>query len=488
MKLPVPQQNRLSRTLARVAGKAFLPLAGVFSLFLVGCVTHPTAWEQREESARLAGADALLEKALILVTQESINTNAINLEIAETLRLALHLSPDNTNLLDRAMYCLISRSLFDDAFELSQDYLKRNPESRPIRFAAACCADAAGKTELAAQQCEILYRLDPNDREIEETLIRLYFYSNQGTRALQMIQTAAQRTGDKQSIAMPSKWAVHFITRDRDFARGLECIKLALQQTHHKPSVRSALLTLAGECYFQTKQPDPAIAHFLDGYKLDNSNFQSLQRLTALALTYPDTTNRLQQLIVENEKTNLLLATLLKAVLAQANGEITEASEYLRQAHEINIKDGQSSPESFYLWRIALLDIDKNPQAAVPLLQEAIKAYPRSDQLKNTLAYIWAEQGVQLEEASKLINEVLQTSPNVAAYLDTKGWILFKMKRPYDALQYLLKAAELEKDPVIFDHAGDALEATGMLKEAKEFWQKSYELDPKPEVEAKFKK
>jgi predicted negative regulator of RcsB-dependent stress response len=62
------------------------------------------------------------------------------------------------------------------------------------------------------------------------------------------------------------------------------------------------------------------------------------------------------------------------------------------------------------------------------------------------------------------------------------------MKRPYDALQYLLKAAELDKDPVVFDHAGDALAATGMQAEAVEFWKKSYELDPKPEVEKKFKK
>jgi tetratricopeptide (TPR) repeat protein len=83
---------------------------------------------------------------------------------------------------------------------------------------------------------------------------------------------------------------------------------------------------------------------------------------------------------------------------------------------------------------------------------------------------------------------VLQTAPNVAAYLDTKGWILFKMNRPYDAIQYLLKAAELDKDPVVFDHAGDALAATGMKAEAIEFWKKSYELDPKPEVEKKFKK
>jgi tetratricopeptide (TPR) repeat protein len=480
------QQNTHTRIPARLTIN--LIVAGVLSVLLVGCITHPTDWEQREASARDAGAEALLSKALILVTEESTNTNAINKEIAETLQLALHLAPDNTNLLDRAMYCLISRRLFDDAYDLSQDYLKRNPQSRPIRFAAACCADAAGKTELAADQCEILYRLEPNDREIEETLIRLFFYSNQGARALEIIQKASQRVDDKASLATPSKWAVHFITRDKDFVRGLHCLNIALQQQHHKPSVRSALMTLAGECYLQTKQPDPAVNHFLEAHKLDPANFQPLQRLTAVALACPDTTNRLQKLIIEQNQTKPLLTTLLKAVLAQTTGEMTVAAEYLRQAHELTTKEGKLSPEGFYLWRVALLDIDKNPLPAIPMLQEAIKLYPRSEQLKNTLAYIWAEQGIQLEEAQKLINEVLQTSPNTAAFLDTKGWILFKMNRPYDAIQYLLKAAELDKDPVVFDHAGDALAATGMKAEAIEFWKKSYELDPKPEVEKKFKK
>jgi len=459
--------------------------AGVLSLMLTGCVTQPTAWEQREVSARLAGADALLSKAILLAGDESANTNAINQEISETLQQAFHLAPDNTNLLERAMYCLVSRRLFDKAFDLSQDYLNRNPQDRQIRFAAACCADAAGKVEVAAEQCEILYKLEPNDREIEETLIRLYFYSNQGARALQMIQKAQERP-DKESLAMPSKWAVHFITRDKDFTRGLHCLHLALQQPHHKPSVRSALLTLAGECYFQTKQPELAVTNYLAAYELDRANIQPVQRLTSVALVYPGTTNRLQELVVEQQKTNPLLSALLQAVLAQAREDFSTANMQLCLAQELSTNT--PPPEALYLWHVAILDLNKTPQEAIPILQKAIKAYPRSEQLKNTLAYLWAEQGIQLEEATKLINEVLQTAPNVAAFLDTKGWILYKMNRPYDAIQYLLKAAELDKDPVVFDHAGDALAATGMKAEAIEFWKKSYELDPKPEVEKKFKK
>jgi tetratricopeptide (TPR) repeat protein len=160
----------------------------------------------------------------------------------------------------------------------------------------------------------------------------------------------------------------------------------------------------------------------------------------------------------------------------------------LRRAHDASMVAGYFPPEGLYLWRITLLDLAKRSPEAIPILKDSLVVHRFSDQLKNTLAYMWAEQGTDLEEASKLINEVLQNTPNNAAYLDTKGWILFKMKRPYDALQYLLKAAELDKDPVVLDHAGDALIATGMQAEAIEFWKKSYQLDPNPEVENKFKK
>ncbi len=286
---------------------------------------------------------------------------------------------------------------------------------------------------------------------------------------------------------MPAKWAVHFITRDKDFQRGLHCLNIALTQTHHPLSVRSALLTLTGECYLQTKQPYAAITNFLAAYEMDATNIQPIQRLSIAAIAYPSTTNRLQELTAEYQHSKPVLSALLNAVLEQSVDNKSAAIESLARAHTASMVAGYFPPEALYLWRITLLDLAKRSPEAIPILKDALIVHRSSEQLKNTLAYLWAEQGTDLEEASKLINEVLQSAPKNAAYLDTKGWILFKMKRPYDALQYLLKAAELEKDPVIFDHAGDALAATGMQAEAVEFWKKSFELDPKPEVEKKFK-
>ena len=134
-----------------------------------------------------------------------------------------------------------------------------------------------------------------------------------------------------------------------------------------------------------------------------------------------------------------------------------------------------------------LLDAEKRGDEALAILVEALSVHPRSPEIQNSLAYLCAERGENLGEANRLINEALQASPQNPAYLDTKGWILFKLERPFDALQYLLQAAERQpNEPIILDHAGDALSAAGHKEEAVRLWKKSHQISPNPLVEKKF--
>ena len=54
----------------------------------------------------------------------------------------------------------------------------------------------------------------------------------------------------------------------------------------------------------------------------------------------------------------------------------------------------------------------------------------------------------------------------------------FRLGEYEEALVYLNKAAQLDGDPVILDHLGDAYRATGDAQSAREWWQKALELDP----------
>jgi tetratricopeptide (TPR) repeat protein len=78
-----------------------------------------------------------------------------------------------------------------------------------------------------------------------------------------------------------------------------------------------------------------------------------------------------------------------------------------------------------------------------PLPDEVI---PQAD-IKNYLAYCYAQNEVNLEEALTLIDDALVDYPDSAAMLDTKGWVLYKLGRIDEAQDYLERALRLcEKD------------------------------------------
>ncbi len=64
----------------------------------------------------------------------------------------------------------------------------------------------------------------------------------------------------------------------------------------------------------------------------------------------------------------------------------------------------------------------------------------------NYLGYMWAEKGVHLEEALSLIQRAVKLDPKNGAYIDSLGWVLFKLGRNEEALVQLRHAVELIKD------------------------------------------
>jgi Tfp pilus assembly protein PilF len=100
---------------------------------------------------------------------------------------------------------------------------------------------------------------------------------------------------------------------------------------------------------------------------------------------------------------------------------------------------------------------------------------------------MWAERGVKLDRARELLERAVKAEPNNAAYLDSLGWVLFKLNQPQQALTYVLKAVQLtqEPDPTLYDHLGDIYAATHQPDKAREAWTKSLGLEPNELVRKK---
>jgi len=146
-------------------------------------------------------------------------------------------------------------------------------------------------------------------------------------------------------------------------------------------------------------------------------------------------------------------------------------------------------PEVFFLIGSLVLDLRRDRAHARIFLERGIQAYPESDLLMNALAYTLALLGEELPRALDLIDRALSQAPDHYAYLDTLGWVLYKMGDYSGALRSLARALTLapEPHPELYDHIGDVLVKLGRAGEALPWWAKSYSLDPDEAVAEKLR-
>ena len=93
------------------------------------------------------------------------------------------------------------------------------------------------------------------------------------------------------------------------------------------------------------------------------------------------------------------------------------------------------------------------------------------------MGYLWAEQGKNLERAEKMIRKALKAEPDNPAYLDSLGWVLFKLDRIEEAIPPLEQATQnsFGGDATLWDHLGDVLLKAMQTEKAIEAWQTALE-------------
>ncbi|MDD2460291.1 MAG: hypothetical protein WC328_08940 [Kiritimatiellia bacterium] len=465
----------------------------VFGLVLAcGCrfsrtPAPPAAFTLPERDARQAGALALYAKGILLESSTQGDTNVNRQAACEAFRQAVALDPDNRRPLEALISALSDSARFADALSVLEPFLVRHPEEVELRFEAARLAEAGDRTDDAARHCAALFALRPDERELGHALVRLHFQSDRDADALRVMRDLQTRFNDAKSAALPVQWAIHF-TREgpQTAARALACLDLALP-LRTNTSERAALLTLSAENRLLLGQTNTAETVLLDAYRLNPEVNTAILRLGALWAARPDAIQRLARCI-QADPDGAYTDRLILAATHQALDQPAAAADALSEAYAWNMRRGYFPSESVYLWHAALLEAAQRAQAAERILLDALAAYPHSPELKNFLAYHWAEAGTRLDEADRLVTDALRQQPENAAYLDTKGWILYRLGRAYEALQWLLKAAERDKEESeIFDHAGDVLKAVGRDSEAILFWTRSHRLQPDPAVEKKLR-
>ncbi|WP_432632367.1 tetratricopeptide repeat protein [Brachyspira sp.] len=84
-----------------------------------------------------------------------------------------------------------------------------------------------------------------------------------------------------------------------------------------------------------------------------------------------------------------------------------------------------------------------NTRKAIDFLRKAVALDSQSANARNSLGFILADSGINIEEGISEIKKALNTDPKNPAYLDSLGWAFFKKNDINNAKEFLTKAFEI---------------------------------------------
>ena len=89
-------------------------------------------------------------------------------------------------------------------------------------------------------------------------------------------------------------------------------------------------------------------------------------------------------------------------------------------------------------------------------VRDVLRREPDNPTALNFLGYLWADHGRNLEQAMELITRALAQKPDDGAFLDSLGWVYYRLGRLSEARNQLERAASLTGgDAVVLEHLGD---------------------------------
>jgi tetratricopeptide (TPR) repeat protein len=207
---------------------------------------------------------------------------------------------------------------------------------------------------------------------------------------------------------------------------------------------------------------DIQIALLLDGM---GKSDEALRRMTEIVAARPNDVDALSS-----------LAGLQRSAKKYAEA----AATYDRAIAAVGVP--QRENWTLFYFRGICFERNKQWPKAEADFKKALQLYPDQPLVLNYLGYSWVDQGVNLEEAFKMLRRAVQLQPNDGYIVDSLGWAHFKLGQFAEAAQTLERAIALKPaDPVLNDHLGDAYWRINRRTEAHFQWNHARDMGPDPE-------
>ncbi|MBY4675692.1 tetratricopeptide repeat protein [Marinobacterium arenosum] len=341
---------------------------------------------------------------------------------------------------------------------------------------------APNQLDIMAQKADLLRAMDQTEPAL--TLVRKALAIEPDNRQLKLLRI--QLLFDSDRAEQGSNAALELIEQTpRDAQLHLYLALLMLDADLMEPSRR--ILQQLLEQYPQDSTPhfylgfieqrdnrvNAAIAHYQqvdDGPKL----YQAYARIAAL-LDSAEHKARLSQIVADGRALHPEIARLLYTMEAEWLHLYDLTDEALALLEEA-LAEFDNDPDLLYT-RAMLIEASDFSQAEKDL-REVIRQQPDNSQALNALGYTLTLHTERYQEALALIERALAGKPDDPAILDSMGWVLFKLQRYSDSIDYLERAYQQYPDPEVAGHLIQSYQANGQLEKARQLLDNSLTSDP----------
>jgi tetratricopeptide (TPR) repeat protein len=391
------------------------------------------------------------------------------LELLQKLEKA---DPENPAIPERITLDLARAGRFAEAEKRARDLAARRPENRAIRRLLAQVLFEKGSSPEGEKILRALAAEDPDDDATRRALVAEMLRERRFAEAQTLLQDSVKR-GAEDPRRIPAREAAnvelgYLAFLQKDYARALEILgPLAVNS--------GAVNARAVRIFAGAARDGEAFAKGLDVARAAAAAEPARPEWKALVAEFERRSG-------DAKKADEALAKLAASpnpedVLAAADvyTRVKDFAAAARVAREASRRFPESSEALFRLG--AALERSGATAEAEKTFLQLLAGRPNDSAAQNYLGYMWADRGIRLEEARELLEKAVAREPRNGAYLDSLGWVYFRLGRLEKAQTYLVAAREREPDdPTIEEHLGDLSERQGDTAKAIAHWERALTL------------
>jgi len=153
-------------------------------------------------------------------------------------------------------------------------------------------------------------------------------------------------------------------------------------------------------------------------------------------------------------------------------------AEYVKENGKIlptakNLEKGRYHPiqNDYLLFKAHNCEMGGEFDLAISYYKELLQIEPQNAEAMNDLAYLYALQNTNIDEAIYLSEKANKLVPNDGNYLDTLGWLYYLEGKYQSAYDVLTRAAKLVGAIEIYDHLAETCIKLGRIDEAIAVWK-----------------